>query len=91
MQVFNVLGDTDNAVDLSQSFPMIKMVNWFDQETTEADISGDLVDWRVTAGCDQSITTAFLGWLDTPAVESNRTYWKTLPEFQTLLSAQYRK
>lgn len=90
MQVFNVLGDTANAVDISQSFPMIKMVNWFDQKTTESDINGALVDWRVSAGCDKSITNAFLGWLNTPATESNRTYWKTLPEFHTLLSAQYR-
>lgn len=91
LQVFNVRGDTANAVDLSQSFPMIKMINWFDQKTAESDINGDLVDWRVSAGCDSSITNTFLGWLNTPAVESNRTYWKTLPHFQTLLSAQYRK
>jgi len=71
-----VLGDTANAVDISQSFPMIKMVNWFDMEVTESDISGALVDWRVTE-CASDITQAFLGW-------------KTLGHFQNLMLAQYQ-
>lgn len=89
LQVFNVLGDTANAVDISQSFPMIKMVNWFDMEVTESDISGALVDWRVT-GCASSITQAFLGWLQTTCTGSSRAYWKTLGHFQNLMLAQYQ-
>jgi hypothetical protein len=89
LQVFNVLGDTANAVDISQSFPMIKMVNWFDMEVTESDISGALVDWRVTE-CASDITQAFLGWLQTTCIESSRVYWKTLGHFQNLMLAQYQ-
>ncbi|KAL0052543.1 hypothetical protein WJX82_003619 [Trebouxia sp. C0006] len=88
-QVFNVLGDTANAVDISQSFPMIKMVNWFDMEVTESDISGAIVDWRVT-GCASNITQAFLGWLQTTCTGSSRAYWKTLGHFQNLMLAQYQ-
>ena len=90
LQVFNVLGDTANAVDISQSFPMIKMVNWFDQKTAESDIGGNIVDWRVT-GCEASISQAFLGWLQATAVESNRRYWKTLGHFQDLMLAHYQQ
>ncbi len=89
LQVFNVLGDTANAVDISQSFPMIKMVNWFDMEVTESDISGAIVDWRVT-GCASNITQAFLGWLQTTCTGSSRAYWKTLGHFQNLMLAQYQ-
>ena len=84
------MGDTDNAVDISQSFPMIKMINWFDQKATESDIDGDIVDWRVTGGCESDITTAFLGWLQTNCADSTRPYWKTLPHFQNLMLAQYQ-
>lgn len=89
LQVFNILGDTANAVDISQSFPMIKMVNWFDQEVTESDVNGDMIDWRVT-GCTSDIHQAFLGWLQTTCVESTRAYWKTLGHFQNLMLSQYQ-
>ena len=90
-QVFNILGDTDNAVDISQSFPMIKMVNWFDEKVLEADIDNSIVDWRVAAGVDQSITQAFLDWLHASAVETGRPYWKTLGHFRNMMLSQYQR
>ena len=88
LQVFNVLGDTANAADVSQTFPMIKMINWFDQKTIEADIGGNVIDWRATGG-DASITSTFLGWLQTHSTETDRLYWRTLPEFKNLMLSQY--
>ena len=88
LQVFNVLGDTANAADISTNFPMVKLINWFDQITTEADIGGNLIDWRVTGG-EQDVATAFLGWLQTQDAQTNRLYWKTLTDFQNLMLSQY--
>ena len=90
LQVFNVVGDTANAVDVSQSFPMIKMVNWFDQKIVESDVGGNVVDWRIAAGVDRPITQAFLDWLNSSAEESGRAYWKTLGHFKNAMLAQYQ-
>lgn len=90
LQVFNILGDTDNALDISQSFPMIKMVNWYDQKLVESDVGGSIVDWRIGAGADWSITQAFLDWIHASAKETGRPYWKTLGHFRNIMLAQYQ-
>lgn len=88
--MFNIFGDTDNAFDISQSFPMIKMVNWYDQKVTEPDVGGSVIDWRIAAGVDWRITQAFLDWIHASAKESGRPYWKTLGHFRNIMLAQYQ-
>ena len=69
LQLYNVNGDTTNALDISVAMPNLKLISWFDQNKTEATGSNDLIDWTVTNN-----KAVHQGWLaETAATPSNGT------------------
>ena len=69
VQLYNVNGDTTNALDISVAMPNLKLISWFDQNKTEATVSNDLIDWTFTNN-----KAVHQGWLaETAATSSNNT------------------
>ena len=69
LQLYNVNGDTTNALDISVAMPNLKLISWFDQNKTEATVSNDLIDWTFTNN-----KAVHQGWLaETAATPSNGT------------------
>ncbi len=57
-QVYNISSDTDESLDISQHFPQIKMINWFDIQKIEAEAQGALIDWSISE--NHEIRAAFM-------------------------------
>lgn len=48
-QVYNVSGDTSNALDVAANFPKLKSINWFNWYKIEAEAENDWVNWTITS------------------------------------------
>lgn len=70
-QVFNISGDTEQALDISVHFPKIKMINWFDIIKKETEAKGNIVDWRITGKSE--IRQAFIDYFN--SINSKRSYF----------------
>nr|QOL01207.1 putative extracellular protein TR9_015 [Trebouxia lynnae] len=77
-QLFNVGGDSANALDISVAMPNLRLVAWFDQKKAESSASMDIIDWRYSA--TSNIHDAFVAYIGTKDSSGNR-YWNTLPQF----------
>ncbi len=58
-QVF-ALSDSNSTLSLPQHFPNIKIINWFDYRTTEAEAGGNVVDWSVTLSNSSQVLAGFM-------------------------------
>jgi len=76
-QVFHITGDTEDALDISMHFPMIKMINWFDIQKNETEAKGDLVDWRISGSSE--IQEAFIS--DLQLSEKDTRYFLSAEDF----------
>jgi hypothetical protein len=47
-QVFNISGDTPEAVDVALHFPKLKCITWFDHYKLEGE-QAEWIDWRISA------------------------------------------
>ena len=83
-QVYNISGDTDQALDISIHFPKIKMINWFDIEKNETEAQNDRIDWRISG--DDVIRTAFIH--DLKCVLNNSEYVLSADDVNKLLDNQ---
>lgn len=79
-QVFNIGGDTNEALDISQHFPKIKMINWFDIQKNESEAKGALVDWRFSGS--EVIQKAFLS--DLRFSKNKRKYLLSAEDYRVL-------
>jgi len=61
-QVYNVYGDTANALDVADSFPNLKCINWFSQYKIEAEAESDWVNWTVTS--NSTVKSKYYDWLN---------------------------
>ncbi|MBU0677368.1 MAG: glycoside hydrolase family 26 protein [Verrucomicrobia bacterium] len=61
-QVYNVYGDTANALDVADHFPKLKSINWFNQYKIESEAESDWVDWTVTSNA--TVKTAYYSRLN---------------------------
>jgi len=61
-QVYNVHGDTANALDVADNFPNLKGINWFNQYKIEAEAESDWVNWTVTSNA--AVKSEYYGWLN---------------------------
>ncbi|MDD5199285.1 MAG: glycosyl hydrolase [Terrimicrobiaceae bacterium] len=65
-QLFNTSGQTTSALDISLSFPMLKMIVWFDYKKLESTVPGTTeVDWRLNGTGVEPIATAFSQFIET--------------------------
>jgi hypothetical protein len=69
-QVFNISGDTPEALDVALHFPKLKCITWFDQYKLEGE-ARSWIDWRVSV--DERIRAAFLN--DVRALRNGRHYF----------------
>ena len=63
LQLFNVGGDSTNALDISVHMPNLRLVAWFDQKKQESSASNDVIDWRYSA--NSAIHDAFVAYTGT--------------------------
>ena len=70
MQLFNIGGDSTNALDISVHMPNLRLVAWFDQKKPELAVNQDVVDWRFSAS--SAIHDAFVAYLGTKDSNGNR-------------------
>ncbi|DBA82983.1 TPA: hypothetical protein ACH3X1_006760 [Trebouxia sp. C0004] len=69
-QVFNIGGDTTNALDLSVHMPNLRLVAWFDQKKVESSADNDMIDWRYSAS--SVIHDAFVSYIGTKDSNGNK-------------------
>lgn len=62
-QLFNIGGDTTNALDISVHMPNLRLVAWFDQEKQESSAGNDVIDWRFSAST--TVHDAFVSYIGT--------------------------
>jgi hypothetical protein len=62
-QLLALSGDTPQAMDIAENFPLLKCINWFNHFKREAEAGNDWVDWTVTGNAD--VTAAYLQGLRT--------------------------
>jgi hypothetical protein len=65
-QLFKVNGDSAEAWDVSQHFPNIKLINWFDIVKEESMSEGNNVNWAISMAQDEAIPFMFLRFLTEP-------------------------
>ena len=70
VQLFNVGGDSANALDISVAMPNLRLVAWFDQKKAESSASMDIIDWRYSA--TSNIHDAFVAYIGTKDSSGNR-------------------
>ncbi len=70
-QLFNISGDNENSMDISENMPLLKCVNWFNHKKTESEAQGDWVDWTVTS--NPAVTSEYYSRLK--AMKNNRRYF----------------
>ena len=63
LQVFNVGGDTTNALDMSVHMPNLKLVAWLDIKKAEGSASNNLIDWRFSSS--DTIHDAYVSYIKT--------------------------
>ena len=70
MQVFNIGGDSINALDISVHMPNLRLVAWFDQKKQESSANKDIIDWRFSAS--STIHDAFVAYIGAKDANGNR-------------------
>lgn len=75
VQVLNVHGDSSAALDISQHYPNIRAVFWFDIKKPEANSAYVVVDWTFSG--DAQVLAGMKTWLHTPA-SNGQLWWKML-------------
>ncbi|MCS6770496.1 MAG: glycoside hydrolase family 26 protein [Kiritimatiellae bacterium] len=70
-QVYNIHGDTTNALDISVHFPRIKAINWFNWYKIEAEAQNSYVNWTVTS--NPAVRAEYLNRLR--AAQGNQRYF----------------
>lgn len=75
-QVFNITGDTPDALDVALHFPKLKCVSWFDHYKLEPE-QNQWIDWRVSAYTP--VRSAFVDHVRAP--RNGRPWFLTAQEF----------
>ena len=78
-QMFNVTGDTPDALDVALHFPKLKCVSWFDHYKVEPE-QNQWIDWRVSAYAP--VRSAFVDHVR--ALRNGRPWFLTAQEFAGL-------
>lgn len=71
LQLFNIGGDTTNALDISAHMPNLKLVAWLDIKKQEDSASGNLVDWRFSSS--DTIHDAYVSYIKTKTNSTGST------------------
>ena len=64
---------------MSENFPMVKAIMWFDEIKVEAQAGGATIDWRFSG--NQQIESGLAMYIQTPAKGSGSKYWLQLDDF----------
>jgi len=78
-QLFNISGDTSEALDVALHFPKLKCVSWFDHYKLEPE-QKQWIDWRISEYAP--VRSAFVRQMRT--VRSGRPWFLTAQEFDCL-------
>lgn len=81
-QLFNISGDSAEAVDIAAHFPKLKCINWFDHYKPEPEAQNQWTDWRISASLP--LRQAFIEYLRT--LRDGKRYFLTAQEVQSLQS-----
>ena len=68
--MFNIGGDSANALDISVHMPNLRLVAWFDQKKQEYSSNDHIIDWRFSASL--TIHDAFVAYIGTKDSNGNR-------------------
>ena len=72
-QALNANANSDNALNLQQYFPQIKIVMWFDVAKPEPSAAGKVVDWSFSG--DQNVSSAFVNFVTSQYAAGGAQYW----------------
>ena len=76
-QVFNISGDNANGPDVSQHFPKMKLVMWFDWRKAEGEAQNQVVDWSVSRDPNRQLFKAYIETL-----KNGQRYFLTAAEYR---------
>lgn len=80
-QVYNISGVSGSiGPDIADTYPHLKMINWFDYRKQEAQAGNNVVDWRISA--NSTIRGQFVSNLN--KLKNGKRYFLNLGDFKSL-------